>query len=198
MEAWPRSEGVYRAPARAHHAGRARRCGACYHPVVRSARQAAGERLTAELDGGLTRHGFRSDYAWQIGHLSRPATPCSPPTSVRACRAWSGRRLRRRRRARGGTRPVEPLGGDRPLGWRPRCARRGGACERGGRADPRRTVASVPYVATADHAQRFGAVGRAAMTEKAARQGQTMRQFQGALKTTGLSVVEPAFKPAAT
>lgn len=162
---------------------------------------------TPELDGGLTRDGFKSDYAWQIGQfidagyavvapdlegLGPDATSPYPYYSlsslarsliygVVAARA-ADTRLSARWAAVG-----HSDGGHGVLGVEALAGEAAGLTFVG-------TVASAPYVAIQDHAARFGADAKAASTEAAARQGQMMQQFQGALMATGLKVVEPSFQ----
>lgn len=58
------------------------------------------------------------------------------------------------------------------------------------------TVASAPYVAIAAHAASFGSAAAAASNRDAALQNLMMQQFQGALMSTGLTVVRASFDPA--
>ncbi|MBP2302383.1 alpha/beta hydrolase [Azospirillum picis] len=180
------------------------------HGTTTPGQKTCAPSQTPELDGGLTRDGFKSDYSWQIGRfigagyavvapdlegLGPDATTPYPYYSlsslarsliagVMAARAAEPR-LSDRWAAVG-----HSDGGHGVLGVEALAGEATGLAFAG-------TVASAPYVAIEAHAARFGADGKAAPNEAAAHQGLMMQQFQGALMATGLTVTQPSFDEAA-
>lgn len=166
--------------------------------------------LTPELDGGLTRDGFKSDYAWQLGQFIAAGYAVVAPDlegigpdaaspypyyelsslarSVVA--AVAAARLAEPRLAARWAVVGHSDGGHGALGVEAYAHEAPGTQFVG-------TVASAPYVAVAAHAARFGSAVAAASTQDAALQNLMMQQFQGALMATGLGVVQPSFDPAA-
>ncbi len=164
---------------------------------------------TLELDGGLTRDGFKSDYAWQVGQfidagyaVVAPDLEGLGPDATTPYPYYSLSSLARSLVAGVvAAREAEPRladrwvavghsdGGHGVLGVEAVAGEARGLTFVG-------TVAIAPYVAIEAHAARFGAEGKAATTQEAALQAQMMQQFQGALMATGLKVTQPSFKEA--
>ncbi len=166
--------------------------------------------LTPELDGGLTRDGFPSDYVYQIGELLRAGYAVVAPdleglgaqaigpypyfgaasgarsliSAVEAARLAEPH-LSNRYAAMG-----HSDGGHLALGVEAH-AHEAPELEFVG------TVASVPYTSVAATADHFGEAARTANDGAAANQARMMREFQGALMTVGLTADKPAFDPRA-
>ncbi len=166
--------------------------------------------LTPELDGGLTRDGFPSDYVYQIGELlsagyavvapdfeglgaqaigpypyfSASSGALSLISGVEAARL-ADPDLSNRYAAMG-----HSDGGHLALGVEAH-AHEAPELEFVG------TVASVPYTSIAATADHFGEAARTATDGVAASQARMMREFQGALMTVGLTAEKPAFDPGA-
>jgi alpha-beta hydrolase superfamily lysophospholipase len=179
------------------------------HGTTTPGQKTCAPSQTPELDGGLTRDGFKSDYAWQISQFidtgyavvapdleglgPDAATPYpyyslsslarSLIAGVVAARA-AELRLSDRWAVVG-----HSDGGHGVLGVEVLAEEATGLAFVG-------TVASAPYVAIEAHAARFGADGETASNEAAAHQGLMMQQFQGALMATGLKVTQPFFDEA--
>ncbi|MDQ7251667.1 alpha/beta hydrolase [Dongia sedimenti] len=179
------------------------------HGTTTPGQKTCAPSQTPELDGGLTRNGFKSDYAWQIGQFTDAGYAVVAPdleglgpdastpypyyslsslarsliAGVVAARAAESR-LSDRWAVVG-----HSDGGHGVLGVEPLAGEAAGLTFVG-------TVASAPYVAIEAHAARFGADGKAASNEAAAHQGLMMQQFQGALMATGLKVTQPSFEEA--
>jgi pimeloyl-ACP methyl ester carboxylesterase len=162
-----------------------------------------------ELDGGLTRDGFKSDYSWQIGRfidagyaVVAPDLEGLGPDANTPYPYYSLSSLARSLIAGVlAARAAEPGlsdrwaavghsdGGHGVLGVEALASEATGLTFVG-------TVASAPYVAIEAHAAHFGADGKAALNEAAAHQGLMMQQFQGALMAIGLKVTQPSFDEA--
>lgn len=165
--------------------------------------------LTPELDGGLTRDGFKSDYTWQIARFIEAGYAVVAPDleglGPDAASPYPYYELSSLARsvvaAVVAARLAEPKlaarwavvghsdGGHGALGVEAYAHEAAGTQFVG-------TVASAPYVAIAAHAARFGSVAASASNQNAALQSLMMQQFQGALMSTGLSVVQPSFDSA--
>lgn len=179
------------------------------HGTTTPGQKTCAPSQTTDLDGGLTKDGFKSDYAWQIGQfidagyavvapdlegLGPDATTPYPyydlsslarslVAGVVAARAAEPR-LSSRWAAVG-----HSDGGHGVLGVEALAGEARGTTYVG-------TVASAPYIAIEAHAARFAADGKAATSRQAALQGKMMQQFQGALMTTGLKAEQPSFREA--
>lgn len=166
--------------------------------------------LTSELDGGLTRDGFSSDYVYQIGELLKAGYAVVAPnleglgaeatgpypyfgassgarsliSAVKAARL-ADPDLSNRYVSMG-----HSDGGHLALGVE---ANAGEAPE----LELVGTVASVPYTSIAATADHFGEAARTATDGTAASQARMMREFQGALMAAGLTAEKPAFDPRA-
>lgn len=165
--------------------------------------------LTPELDGGLTRDGFKSDYAWQLGQFIAAGYAVVAPDlegiGPDAASPYPYYELSSLARsvvaAVVAARLAEPNLGTR---WAVVGHSDGGHGALGVEAYAHEapgtqfvgTVASAPYVAVAAHAARFGSAAAAASTQDAALRNLMMQQFQGALMATGLAVMQPSFDPA--
>lgn len=165
--------------------------------------------LTPELDGGLTRDGFKSDYAWQLAQFIAagyavvapdlegigPDAASPYPYFVLSSLARSvvaavaAARLAEPNLATRWAVVGHSDGGHGALGVEAYAHEAPGTRFVG-------TVASAPYVAVAAHAARFGSAAAAASTRDEALHNLMMQQFQGALMATGLAVVQPSFDPA--
>ncbi|SEL06973.1 Lysophospholipase, alpha-beta hydrolase superfamily [Sphingomonas palmae] len=179
------------------------------HGTTTPGQKACAPSQTPELDGGLTRDGFTSDYAWQIGQfidagfaVVAPDLEGLGPDATTPYPYYNLSSLARSLIAGVvAARAAEPHlsnrwaavghsdGGHGVLGVEALAHEAPGLVFAG-------TVASAPYVAIKAHAARFGADGAAASNDTAAHQGLMMQQFQGALMATGLKVVRPSFDPA--
>ena len=177
------------------------------HGTTTPGQKSCAPSQTPELDGGLTRDGFGSDYAWQVGRfidadyaVVAPDLEGLGPDAATPYPYYSLSSLARSLVAGVvAAREAEPRladrwavvghsdGGHGVLGVEAVAVEARGLTFVG-------TVAMAPYVAIEAHAARFGAEGRAATTQEAALRGQMMQQFQGALMTTGLKVTQPSFK----
>lgn len=164
--------------------------------------------LTPELDGGLTRDGFKSDYVWQIAQFIEagyavvaPDLEGIGPDAASPYPYYDLSSLARSVVASvAAARLAEPKlaarwavvghsdGGHGALGVEAYAHEAAGTQFVG-------TVASAPYVAVAAHAASFGSAAAAASNQDAALQNLMMQQFQGALMSTGLAVVRPSFDP---
>ncbi|KAA0594936.1 alpha-beta hydrolase superfamily lysophospholipase [Azospirillum lipoferum] len=179
------------------------------HGTTTPGQKTCAPSQTAELDGGLTRDGFKSDYAWQIGQfvdadyaVVAPDLEGLGPDATTPYPYYSLSSLARSLIAGVVTaRASEPRLSDR---WAVVGHSDGGHGVLGVEALAREatglafvgTVASAPYVAIEAHAARFGADGRAASSQAAAQQRLMMQQFQGALMATGLKAAQPSFDEA--
>ena len=179
------------------------------HGTTTPGQKSCAPSQTPELDGGLTRDGFKSDYAWQIGQFINagyavvaPDLEGLGPDATTPYPYYSLSSLARSLVAGViAAREAEPRlakrwaavghsdGGHGVLGVEAVAGEARGLTFVG-------TVAMAPYVAVEAHAAYFGAEGKAATTQEAALQGQMMQQFQGALMATGLRVTQPSFKEA--
>ncbi|CUX02227.1 MULTISPECIES: alpha/beta fold hydrolase [Rhizobium/Agrobacterium group] len=179
------------------------------HGTTTPGQKTCAPSQTSELDGGLTRDGFKSDYSWQISQFidagyavvapdleglgpdaSTPYPYYNLSSLARSLIAGvvaahtANPHLSGRWAAVG-----HSDGGHGVLGVEALASEAKGLTFVG-------TVALAPYVAIEAHAARFGAEGRSASSEAGAKQGLMMQQFQGALMATGLRVVEPSFQEA--
>ncbi len=176
------------------------------HGTTTPGQKTCAPSQTAELDGGLTRDGFKSDYAWQIGRfidagyavvapdlegLGPDATSPYPyydlDSLARSLVAGvvAAREAEPRLSARWAA-VGHSDGGHGVLGVEAHADEAKGLTFVG-------TVASAPYVAIEAHAARFGADAAATRPPEAAEHQLMMQQFQGALMATGLGIVQPAF-----
>lgn len=166
--------------------------------------------LTPELDGGLTRDGFPSDYVYQIGELLQAGYAVVAPdleglgaeaigpypyfgaasgarsliSAVKAARL-ADPDLSNRYAAMG-----HSDGGHLALGVEAHV-------DEASELELVGTVASVPYTSIAATADHFGEAARSATDGTAASQARMMREFQGALMAVGLTAEKPAFDPRA-
>ncbi|WP_157944574.1 alpha/beta hydrolase family protein [Mangrovicella endophytica] len=164
--------------------------------------------LTPELDGGLTRDGFPSDYVYQIGELLKAGYAVVAPdleglgaeaigpypyfgaasgarsliSAVEAARL-ADPHLSNRYAAMG-----HSDGGHLALGVEAHA-------DEAPELELVGTVASVPYTSIDATAEHFGQAARTATDGTAASQARMMREFQGALMTVGLTAENPAFNP---
>ncbi|MGJ9420624.1 alpha/beta hydrolase family protein [Massilia sp. CMS3.1] len=166
--------------------------------------------LSPELDGGLTRDGFKSDYVYQIGTLVdagyvvvAPDFEGLGPVATVAYPYYSASSLARSLIAGvRAAREAEPSlshrmavfghsdGGHAVLSVE---SRMGEAPE----LQLVGTVASVPYTSIAETAASFGRQSRAAGSAGATHTARMMEQFQVALMATGLMAQSPDFDPSA-
>lgn len=165
--------------------------------------------LTPEdLDGGLTRDGFKSDYAFQLGRLVNagyavvapdleglgPVATVRHPYYVEASFARS---LIAGVRA---AREAEPALSNRVAAFGHSEGGHGALSVEGhiGEAPELTlvgTIASAPYVAIAAHAATFGERARNRADPKAAAEARVNEQFQVMLMAVGASVQSPGFDP---
>jgi hypothetical protein len=179
------------------------------HGTTTPGQKSCAPSQTPELDGGLTRDGFKSDYAWQVGQLIdagyavvAPDIEGLGPDATTPYPYYDLSSLARSLVAGVvAARAAEPRLSDR---WAAVGHSDGGHGVLGVEAlagEARgttfvATVASAPYVAIQAHAARFAADGKAATSTQAALQGKMMQQFQGALMATGLKAERPSFREA--
>lgn len=176
------------------------------HGTTTPGQKACAPSQTPELDGGLTRDGFKSDYSWQISQfidsgyaVVAPDLEGLGPDSTTPYPYYNLSSLARSLIAGVvAARVAEPRlsdrwavvghsdGGHGVLGVEALASEAAGLTFVG-------TVASAPYIAIEAHAAQFGANGNAASNEAASHQGLMMQQFQGALMATGLKVIQPSF-----
>ncbi|MCJ8520982.1 pimeloyl-ACP methyl ester carboxylesterase [Pseudorhizobium tarimense] len=179
------------------------------HGTTTPGQRTCAPSQTPELDGGLTRDGFKSDYSWQISQfidagyaVVAPDLEGLGPDATTPYPYYSLSSLARSLVAGVvAARAAEPSlserwavvghsdGGHGVLGVEALAKEATGLAFAG-------TVASAPYVAIEAHAARFEADAKTASDEAAAHQGLMMQQFQGALMATGLKVTQPSFDEA--
>ena len=163
-----------------------------------------------ELDGGLTRDGFNSDYDYQVGELvaagyavvapdleglGAAATVPLPYFSE----ASSARSVIAGVRA---AREAEPTLSDRIAAFGHSEGGHGALSveahmDEAPELDLVGTVASAPYASIAAHADLFGETARTATDPAAAAEARITEQFQVMLMTVGLLAQEPGFDPGA-
>ncbi len=177
------------------------------HGTTTPGQKSCAPSQTSELDGGLTKDGFKSNYAWQINEfigagyaVVAPDLEGLGPDATTPYPYYDLSSLARSLVAGVvAARIAEPRLSDRWAAVGHSDGGHGvlGAEALAGEADGMTyvgTVASAPYVAIEAHAARFGANGKAATSRQAALQGKMMQQFQGALMATGLKAKRPSFE----
>ncbi|MDP8920529.1 MAG: alpha/beta fold hydrolase [Pseudomonadota bacterium] len=179
------------------------------HGTTTPGQKTCAPSLTPELDGGLTRDGFKSDYAFQIGqfldagyavvapdfeglgpvadvpypYYSASSLARSLLAGVLAARQAElalSNRVAVVGHSDGGH---AVLGVEAHIGEAPQLELVG-------------TVASVPYTSIAATADHFGEAARTADAKATGDQALMMHQFQGALMTVGLTAQSSGFDPA--
>lgn len=178
------------------------------HGTTTPGQKSCAPSLSPDLDGGLTRDGFKSDYAFQIGRLVQAGYAVVAPdfeglgalasvpypyySAASLARSLiAGVRAARSAQPTLSNRYVafgHSDGGHAVLG-----------VEKYAEEAPELTlvgtVASVPYTSIAATASTFGKQARRARDNNAAHTAKMMEQFQVALMAVGLMVESPDFDP---
>ncbi|AEG94120.1 alpha/beta fold hydrolase [Ramlibacter tataouinensis] len=180
------------------------------HGTTTPGQKTCAPSLSPELDGGLTRDGFKSDYTFQIGSLVQAGHAVVAPdfeglgASASVPYPYYSEASLARSLIAGvrAARQAEPTlsgryavvghsdGGHAVLGVEAHAHEAPELALVG-------TVASVPYTSIAATAASFSTTARTATEKTTLENARMMEQFQGALMTVGLMVQSPDFDPGA-